>query len=250
MIIYSEFVNKKLESLYVDVVDEVYIKLIPYKKKYFIKFLDEIKEFIKPTPEVLEIGSYYGVLGDLIKPLTKKYEGLELSIHATNYAKNNYNLEVFNESAENFIKKKNTLDVVIMSHVIEHLDDPFILINNLQSKMNEGSLLIFTTYNMDSLIAKTLGKYYHWIMPMHKFYFTKNFLNNLMKKNNLELIKTKKDTHITSLNYLLKKIKSLFPYVNFIINPLINAKWTNKINIKINLGDLDIYIYKKINKNL
>ena len=59
MIIYSEFVNKKLESLYVDEVDEVdevYIKLIPYKKQYFIKFLDEIKEFIKPTSEVLEIG--------------------------------------------------------------------------------------------------------------------------------------------------------------------------------------------------
>ena len=73
MIIYSEFVNKKLESLYVDAVDEVYIKLIPYKKKYFIKFLDEIKEFIKPTSEVLEIGSYYGVLGDLIKPLKKFY---------------------------------------------------------------------------------------------------------------------------------------------------------------------------------
>ena len=73
MIIYSEFVNKKLESLYVDVVDEVYIKLIPYKKKYFIKFLDEIKEFIKPTSEVLEIGSYYGVLSDLIKPLKKFY---------------------------------------------------------------------------------------------------------------------------------------------------------------------------------
>ena len=73
MIIYSEFVNKKLEYLYVDVVDEVYIKLIPYKKKYFIKFLDEIKEFIKPTSEILEIGLYYGVLGDLIKPLKKFY---------------------------------------------------------------------------------------------------------------------------------------------------------------------------------
>ena len=38
MIIYSEFVNKKLESLYVDVVNKVYIKLIPYKKNISSNF--------------------------------------------------------------------------------------------------------------------------------------------------------------------------------------------------------------------
>ena len=67
-----------------------------------------------------------------------------------------------------------------------------------------------------------------------------------MKKNSLEIIKTKKDFHIVSLNYLLMKIKSLFPYISFLINPLIKLNVTKKINIRVNLGDLDIYFVKKI----
>ena len=37
--------------------------------------------------DVLEIGSYYGVLGSLLKNKVKSYSGLELSTHGSNYSK-------------------------------------------------------------------------------------------------------------------------------------------------------------------
>ena len=55
---------------------------------------------------VLEIGSYYGVLGSLLKNKVKNYSGLELSNHASNYAKNNFKLNIFNETIESHLKKK------------------------------------------------------------------------------------------------------------------------------------------------
>jgi len=132
-----------------------------------------------------------------------------------------------------------------MSHVIEHLDDPFKNINTIQEKMDKSSILIFSTYNMDSFIAKLLGKNYHWIMPMHKYYFSKKVLKNILFRYNLEIIETITDTHIISLKYFFIKIKAIFPFLSFLLNPLIKINLLSNVNIKINLGDLDIYIVRK-----
>ena len=245
-LIFSEFLNSKFVDFYTDVVDELYIEQIPFKKKYFEIVVKKIENYLNKSKNVLEIGSYYGVLGSLIKPLVNNYEGIELSPHACEFAKKNYNLEIKNESISSYLEKKDKLDIIIMSHVIEHLDDPFDVIKKIKEKMSYDSVLIFSTYNMDSLTAKVLGKHYHWIIPMHKFFFSKKVFENFFEKNNLSLVDIKKDTHIVSLKYFFIKIKAIIPIIGFLLNPLIKLKFINKINIKINLGDLDIYFVKKI----
>ena len=245
-LIFSELIHQKFESFYEDVEDKLYIDQILFKKKYFQNTLKKIKKYLGFDKEVLEIGSYYGIFGSLIKPCVKQYKGLELSRHAVNYARENYNLDCENNTIKEYLKDDIKLDIILMSHVIEHLDNPFENINAIQEKMNKSSVLIFSTYNMDSFIAKILGKNYHWIMPMHKFYFTKKVLKNILVKYNLEIIETITDTHIISLKYFLIKIKAIFPFLSFLLNPLIKINFLNNLNIKINLGDLDIYIVKKI----
>jgi len=244
-LIFSEYVEKKFEELYSEVADDLYIDQIPFKERYFQNTLKKISHHLDKSRTILEIGSYYGVFGSLIKPLVKKYEGLELSSHAAKYASKNYSLNIKNQTINEYLLDNEKLDIVIMSHVIEHLDDPFDVVKKIENKMTDESLLIFSTYNMDSLIAKILGKHYHWIMPMHKFYFTKNTLNKLMQENGLQIFDIKTDTHTISLKYFLIKIKGIFPILRFFIDPLLNKSWSNKINLKINLGDLDIYFVKK-----
>ena len=50
--------------------------------------------------KVLEIGSYYGILGNLINPHVKEYHGQELSTHAANYAKKNFNLNIITDQLD------------------------------------------------------------------------------------------------------------------------------------------------------
>ena len=66
-----------------------------------------------------------------------------------------------------------------------------------------------------------------------------------MEQNGLELVETITDTHTTSLRYFFTKIKAIVPIFKFIFEPLSNIRFLNKIFIKINLGDLDLYIVKK-----
>jgi 2-polyprenyl-3-methyl-5-hydroxy-6-metoxy-1,4-benzoquinol methylase len=244
-LIFSELLNIKFEKLYGDVIDEQYIKSIEFKKRYFQNTFKKILKYVNKTSEVLEIGSYYGVFGSIISPEVNKYKGIELSSHAVEFAKKNYSLDVESKSIDQHLDNIEELDVIIMSHVIEHLDSPFEDLRKIRDKMNDKSIFIFSTYNMDSFIAKLLGKHYHWIMPMHKFYFTKTFLQNFMENNGLELVETITDTHTTSIMYFLTKIKTILPFLNFILGPLTNINFLNQIYFKINLGDLDLYVVRK-----
>jgi len=101
---------------------------------------------------------------------------------------------------------------------------------------------------MDALVPKILGRKYHWIMPMHKFYFTDNTIKYSLNNNNMEIIKIKKDTRLISVEYLLYKLSILISTLNFLFKFLLKFDFLKKRTIKINLFDLNIYFAKKIQK--
>ena len=115
-LIFSEYIKSNFEERYTTVEDQKYIQQIPFKKKYFELLLSKIKPYLNINYNVLEIGSYYGVLGNIIKPHVKKYTGLESSRHAVNYSKKNFNLNVINQPLEKFLK---TIIYKIISPVFE-----------------------------------------------------------------------------------------------------------------------------------
>jgi 2-polyprenyl-3-methyl-5-hydroxy-6-metoxy-1,4-benzoquinol methylase len=247
-LIFSEHIKKNFEEEYSKVEDTKYIEQIPFKEKYFKLFLNRIKPFLKKKSNVLEIGSYYGVLGNLIKPYVDNYTGLELSKHAAEYSKKKYSLNVMNDSLYKFLNKNFLFDVIVMSDVVEHLDDPFRIFNLIEKNLKPDGVLIFTTFNMDALIPKILGRKYHWIMPMHKFYFTDNTIKYSLNNNNMEIINIKKDTRLISVEYLLYKLSILIRAFGFLFKFLLRFDFIKKRTIKINLYDLNIYFVKKIYK--
>ena len=85
-----------------------------------------------------------------------------------------------------------------MTDVIEHFPDPFEALELIEKILNTDGLLIFTTFNMDSLYAKITGRNYHWILPFHLFYFSNKTLKKLCLENNLEIFKIKNDPRIVS----------------------------------------------------
>jgi 2-polyprenyl-3-methyl-5-hydroxy-6-metoxy-1,4-benzoquinol methylase len=239
-IVFSQFVNKKFENLYKDVVDKEYLKQIRIKKKSFENFLDTIKLYINKDKDVLEIGSYYGVLGSLIKNKVKSYTGIEYSKSASKYAIKKFDLKI--KSHFNQLRNKK-YDLIILCDVIEHVDNPLEVLKQIKSVLKKNGVIIMTTMDIESFYAKILGINYPWIMPMHKFYFSFSSLKFILKKEKLKIDTYYHEKKITSLGYLLKKISiilfgRLFNKINF------DNKYLNQIDLKINFFDLKIFIIK------
>ena len=244
-LVFSEHIGVKFEDNYKAVVDFAYLNQSKFKKTSFTLFLEKIKNHLNKNCTVLEIGAYYGVLGKLIQPLVKEYTGLELSKHASDYSKNNSNLNIINQSIEEYSKNNKKYDIIIMTDVIEHSDKPFELLSLIEKSLNKNGKLILSTFNFDSLFSKIMGKNYPWIIPMHKYYFSNTTLKNALTESKLELFDIQNDTRIISLEYLLQKFNILAPSFNFIFNFFLKFNFMKKIQIKINLFDLKIYFAVK-----
>jgi len=245
----AAFLNKRVEDKYNNIVDNIYIDQILQRQKYFLGLYKKISYNFNKDQSVLEIGSYYGVFGNIIKPNVKNYSGLELSKHGSDYSKRNYNLEIFNETIEEHSKRQFKYDIIVMADVIEHFSNPFKMLEIIETILKPDGLLIFTTYNMDSLYARITGKNYHWILPMHLFYFSNKTLKNICLENNLKIYKIKNDSRVVSFYYLLNKLALIFPKLKFLFQYVNKIKFLQKININVNLFDLNIYFVKK-NKSI
>ena len=244
-LVFSEHIGVKFEDNYKAVVDSDYLNQSKFKKTSFTLFLEKIKNHLNKNCTVLEIGAYYGVLGKLIQPLVKEYTGLELSKHASDYSKNNSNLNIINQSIEEYSKNNKKYDIIIMTDVIEHSDKPFELLSLIEKSLNKNGKLILSTFNFDSLFSKIMGKNYPWIIPMHKYYFSNTTLKNALTESKLELFDIQNDTRIISLEYLLQKFNILAPSFNFIFNFFLKFNFIKKIQVRINLFDLKIYFAVK-----
>ena len=244
-LVFSEYINLKFENNYKNVKDIEYLNQSKFKKQTFIFFIEKIKRYLNKKCSVLEIGSYYGVLAQLVQPIVKEYIGLELSKHASMYSRKNLKLNIINKSFIEYSKSDKKFDIILMTDVIEHVDDPFILLSLIEKKLKKNGKLILSTFNFDSFFAFITGKYYPWIIPMHKYYFSSDTLSNILKKNNLDLIETENDTRVISLEYLLKKLNLLVPYLSFIFIFILKFDFIKKVRVKINLYDLKIYIAEK-----
>ncbi len=249
-IIFSELIFKmnetEIEKSYEDVADDKYISQIKFKKFYFEKLCNKISGLINKNMNALEIGSYYGVLGSVLKDKVKNYSGLELSKHGSNYAKKNYNLNIYNESIESHLKKNIKYDLIIMADVMEHFNDPFKVLSQINKLLNKNGKLILTTFNIDSFYAKLTGKNYHWIIPFHMVYFSNKTLKTFGKNNNFELVKILNDPRYTSFGYLIEKLKLIFPRLSFIFNFFTKIKFLKDVMVKVDLKDLKIYYFEKI----
>ncbi len=249
-IIFSELIFKmdqhQIEENYQNVADDKYISQIKFKKYYFKKLTDKISKFINEDMDLLEIGSYYGVLGSILKNKAKSYSGLELSKHGSNYAKTNFNLNIYNETIENHLKKNIKYDLIIMADVIEHFKDPFKVFSQVNELLNQNGKLIITTFNIDSLYAKITGKNYHWIIPFHMVFFSNRTLENFGKNNNLKLLKILNDPRYVSFGYLIEKLTLIFPKLSFIFKFFSKIKFLKNINVKVDLKDLKIYYFVKM----
>ena len=244
-LVFSEHIGVKFEDNYKVVVDFAYLNQFKFKKTSFTLFLERIKNHLNKNCTVLEIGAYYGVLGKLIQPLVKEYTGLELSKHASDYSKNNSNLNIITQSIEEYSKNNKKYDIIIMTDVIEHSDKPFELLSLIEKSLNKNGKLILSTFNFDSLFSKIMGKNYPWIIPMHKYYFSNTTLKNALTESKLELFDIQNDTRIISLEYLLQKFNILAPSFNFIFNFFLKFNFIKKIQVRINLFDLKIYFAVK-----
>ncbi|KKL11790.1 hypothetical protein LCGC14_2542250 [marine sediment metagenome] len=197
----------------------------------YSQILDFIEKF-KNSGTILDIGCGLGILLSLAKRRKWDEYGIEISKYASKFAKDNLNLNVINSSnLDNY--PDNFFDVIVVNHVLEHIENPLIILGHIYKKINKDGILFVGVPNIGGLFPRIEKENWQFLRPsQHIYQFIPKTIKLLLKKAGFKPIK-------------FKTANREFRYKLNIINLILN-KFLNPILEKMRLGEEMTIILKKI----
>ncbi len=169
----------------------------------------------------LDIGCSHGEFLEELKNLGWLVFGIEMDEKVANYAKNERGLEVVNKRIDDFDFENKKFDVITMRMVLEHLYNPFEILNKIGQQQKPKAELIFSVPYFWGIEFMIFKKYtYALQLPHHTFFFKKSIIKKYLKKLGYYKIKfyhyygTKEFTSSSQIKYqeTNKKIYKFLAY--------------------------------------
>ncbi|MBP6335009.1 MAG: class I SAM-dependent methyltransferase [Bacteroidia bacterium] len=159
------------------------------EKKYRARAMAEYVREITPAtthPSVLEIGCMFGYLLQELKN-EYKVKGIDIGNDAVSYCIQQ-GLDVRDISIEKYLSSSDEkFDVIVISHVLEHLLHPDVVLIQLHKQLNKGGRIYILVPNYKSFTAKIFGRFWGWWqVPVHINHFTAGSLEVLANNTHYE----------------------------------------------------------------
>lgn len=162
--------------------------------KLFLKGLNLIEKFYHEKGKILDVGCSSGVFLNMAKSRGWETVGIDISKDFVNYAKKNFELDVRLGYLEDFSFEENSLDVITLWDLVEHLTEPNKLLIEVYRILKPGGIILILTPDQDSLIKKITDLSYKisfgkWKTPVsvvydihHLYYFSIRNITKLLNK--------------------------------------------------------------------
>jgi len=139
---------------------------------------------------LLEIGPSYGRFAFLAKSAGFEVDAFEMDESCCAFLNEVVGIRACHTSdLLESVRASRTYDVIAMWHSLEHLSDPWTLLDTLPDKLNEGGLLVIASPNPDSLQFRLFGKYWvHLDAPRHVELIPPDLLAQRLARKGLERV--------------------------------------------------------------
>jgi len=181
------------------------LKVDPLQKYWHKRRFTEIGDMINPVEgEVLDVGSADGIFSKVIldKSRAKKLIGIEAVKNSVIWAKKHWknikNMEFRVGDAHKLSFKSNTFDAVFCLEVLEHVENPRIVLQEFKRVMKKGGYGVFLVPSDSNLFKFVWFLWLHfyprgWVWKdTHIQTYRKNYLPKLCRKVGFMIEKEKK----------------------------------------------------------
>ena len=186
---YNHFYNTEQKKLYIgkNIVNDEYFKSQYIRGKAIFRFLQEKLKININNLNILEIGTSAGGILKYFKDKGNKVCGCDLCSEYIEFGKKQYGLNLFVGTIED-MDIKQTPDIVIYSHVIEHILNPIDELIKLKSIINNKSYIYIELPGVKYLTHSYNMDFLRQIQNAHVYYFTLTTLKNVLEKAGYDLI--------------------------------------------------------------
>jgi 2-polyprenyl-3-methyl-5-hydroxy-6-metoxy-1,4-benzoquinol methylase len=107
-----------------------------------LHWLKTLLKYRLPPAQVLELGCSHGSFVALLRQAGYQASGVEMSPWVVTYAHETFDIPVEGGPVESLSLPKNSLDIIVLMDVMEHLSDPLITIEHCISLLKSNGLLL------------------------------------------------------------------------------------------------------------
>ncbi len=150
---------------------------------YFEERFQRIKAAVPPEGEWLDIGSGYGLWQSFLKTKSVQCTGIEIEKNAFQFS-SNAGHDVSLISIEEFQTDKK-FAVITMCDVLEHVEDPAMILRKCKSLLKEGGLLYIQVPNV---LGFKIPYGDHLGLPHHLWQFNPKSLGKLSKNSGFKIV--------------------------------------------------------------
>jgi 2-polyprenyl-3-methyl-5-hydroxy-6-metoxy-1,4-benzoquinol methylase len=179
-----------------DTVDEL------YNPRYFEKLMDRktqeayyhekillLIEQYKTSGKMLEVGVGVGIFMELAHKRGWDIEGIDPSKVAYEYVSRTLRLPVHHGTLTSTHLPPKQFDVIILRHVLEHVRDPKLFVQELHRILRDDGIICLVVPNFGGLHARVeKEKWFHLYIPHHVAHYTKKTLNQLLTACRFEIV--------------------------------------------------------------
>ncbi|NUM33283.1 MAG: class I SAM-dependent methyltransferase [Candidatus Brocadiae bacterium] len=201
----------------------------------------------KKTGNILDIGTASGFFLEVAKNFGFEPYGVELSEYSAKLAQQKFGQDkIYHGILENCPFPKLFFDVIAMSDLLEHVQNPISLLECASQFLKEDGIIIITTPNTESFSRKIMGKKWTQYKPEHLFYFDKKSIYYLANLIGLKILKIQPAWKSINLKYFDDQFSI---YKNTFITPIVHMITTiffpiKNFNFNVLLGEFVILMGK------
>ena len=213
------------------------------------QFRLRLRRLLKFVPDagnknLFEIGCAHGFFLTVARNAFRSVEGIDISEHATAYARQNLGVEARNSEflTDQFLVPP---DLICLWDTIEHLSRPDLYLQKIANSLPRRGLLALTTGDLNSWLARTRGSKWREIHPpTHLHYFSRETLSRLLRRNGFKTMFVGSEgmyRSVDSMAYIVLCLKHDFPDLYSCLKKTHLLNW----DLYLNLGDIIFVVAEK-----
>lgn len=158
-------------------------------KREAMRTMERVQRFRQPPGRLLDVGSGPGFLLWAAKQRGWEGVGVESSPDAVAWGRKELGVDLRVGDAEQ-LSLEGPFDLIILSHILEHLRDPKKTLQAINPLLSRDSLVIASMPNWNGMLRRLMGTNWPLLAPQtHLWHFNSRTVNELFQRAGLRITK-------------------------------------------------------------
>lgn len=183
------------------------------KQRGYRAICEVLRQFLltsRKSPRLLDYGCGLGFFLDAAYEFGFDVEGIEFNRWAIDYIRSRYRYAVHGPDDP---RPRDPYDVITMFDVIEHLREPFQMLDTVHGMLADEGLLVVSTMDSTSVTSRLMGKRLEDFRRIreHLFFFDRANLSSILAQHGFDVLKVASIGHSFELRLLASRMRATLP---------------------------------------